>query len=169
MRGLSVRQPWAYAIAHGGKQVENRTWWTTHTGPVAIHAGLTFDRDALDCVARGIGIEPVELRAACACGAYVAVAQLVNVHFAGHLFTPSPGWVIDSRCCCEPWGVDQRYHWELADVRPLAEPIPARGQLGLWQIQDDLAARVRASADLALADGSVGKDASHPRCQDARP
>ena len=26
-----------------------------------------------------------------------------------------------------------RYAWLLSDVRPLAAPIPAKGQLGLWR------------------------------------
>lgn len=40
---LSVRQPWAWLIVQGLKDVENRTWHTTHRGPVWIHAarGMT--------------------------------------------------------------------------------------------------------------------------------
>lgn len=40
---ISVRQPWAWLIVNGYKDIENRTWATTHRGPVLIHAakGLT--------------------------------------------------------------------------------------------------------------------------------
>ncbi len=40
---LSVRQPWAWAIIHAGKDIENRTWRTDFRGPVCIHAakGMT--------------------------------------------------------------------------------------------------------------------------------
>ena len=38
MKALSVRQPWAWAIMHAGKDVENRTRITRYRGPVAIHA-----------------------------------------------------------------------------------------------------------------------------------
>lgn len=31
-----------------------------------------------------------------------------------------------------------RYAWLLSDVRPLAVPIPAKGQLGLWRWEGDL-------------------------------
>lgn len=43
MKALSIRQPWAWLIIHGGKNVENRTWHTKHRGRFAIHAsqGLT--------------------------------------------------------------------------------------------------------------------------------
>jgi hypothetical protein len=42
---LSIRQPWAWLIIHGGKDVENRTWKTKFRGAVLIHAakGLTAD------------------------------------------------------------------------------------------------------------------------------
>lgn len=40
MRALSIRQPWAWAILHAGKDVENRTWRTSVRGPVLIHAGM---------------------------------------------------------------------------------------------------------------------------------
>lgn len=38
MKALSVRQPWAWAIIHAGKDVENRSRITRYRGPVAIHA-----------------------------------------------------------------------------------------------------------------------------------
>jgi len=36
---LSVRQPFAWAIIHAGKDIENRTWHSGVRGPVLIHAG----------------------------------------------------------------------------------------------------------------------------------
>lgn len=43
MKVLSVRQPWAWALIYGGKDIENRSWKTQYRGPVAIHAskGMT--------------------------------------------------------------------------------------------------------------------------------
>ncbi len=39
LRALSVRQPWAWLIVNGYKDVENRSWATKHRGPLLIHAG----------------------------------------------------------------------------------------------------------------------------------
>lgn len=47
MKTLAVRQPWAWAIARGHKNVENRGWVTPHRGPLAIHAGLRPDDDGV--------------------------------------------------------------------------------------------------------------------------
>jgi hypothetical protein len=48
IRGLTIRQPWASAIAFGDKRVENRSWPTAYRGLVAIHAGLSVDWDAAE-------------------------------------------------------------------------------------------------------------------------
>ncbi|EPA7489326.1 ASCH domain-containing protein [Yersinia enterocolitica] len=38
MKAISIRQPWAWLIINGLKDIENRTWCTTYRGPVLIHA-----------------------------------------------------------------------------------------------------------------------------------
>ncbi len=45
MKTLSIRQPWAWAILHAGKCVENRSWQTPYRGPVLLHAGKRAYRD----------------------------------------------------------------------------------------------------------------------------
>jgi len=42
MRALSLHQPWAWALIHGGKDVENRSWPTRFRGPLLIHATKRF-------------------------------------------------------------------------------------------------------------------------------
>lgn len=46
MKVISVRQPWAYAIIHMGKDIENRKWATKYRGPLLIHASMTIDKNA---------------------------------------------------------------------------------------------------------------------------
>ncbi|EPD3811105.1 ASCH domain-containing protein [Cronobacter dublinensis] len=38
MKALSIRQPWAWLIANGYKDIENRSWNTKYRGPILIHA-----------------------------------------------------------------------------------------------------------------------------------
>lgn len=38
MKALSIKQPWASLIAHGVKNIENRTWRTNFRGRIYIHA-----------------------------------------------------------------------------------------------------------------------------------
>jgi hypothetical protein len=48
MKALSIRQPWAWLIIAGYKDVENRTWRTTYRGPLLIHAARRPDDVILD-------------------------------------------------------------------------------------------------------------------------
>lgn len=49
MRAITVRQPWAWQIINQGKNVENRTRNIAgkYRGPIAIHAALKPDQEAL--------------------------------------------------------------------------------------------------------------------------
>ena len=40
MKVLSVRQPWAWLIVNGHKDIENREWETNLRGRVWIHTGV---------------------------------------------------------------------------------------------------------------------------------
>lgn len=45
MKALSIRQPWAWAILHAGKDIENRDWRTDFRGRVLIHTGKICTAD----------------------------------------------------------------------------------------------------------------------------
>lgn len=40
LKALSIKQPWASLIAHGIKDIENRTWKTNYRGRIFIHASF---------------------------------------------------------------------------------------------------------------------------------
>ena len=44
MKAISIRQPWAWLIVNGYKDIENRTWNTKYRGPVLIHASKGMTR-----------------------------------------------------------------------------------------------------------------------------
>lgn len=139
MKALSVRQPWAGLIAAGVKDIENRGQQTHHRGLVAVHASLRYDNAAYEQVKvrRGHGAIAVERRQLLYhLGVIIAVAEPVGCHQAGATTVK----------CCAPWGEEfhgtrPAWHWRFADVRPVT-PVPARGQLGLWTVPDDIAALI---------------------------
>jgi hypothetical protein len=47
VKALSIRQPWAWLVASGYKDIENRGWKTGFRGRVYVHAGRNFDHRAL--------------------------------------------------------------------------------------------------------------------------
>lgn len=44
MKVLSIKQPWAWLIIHGGKNIENRTWATKYRGRFLVHASQGMTR-----------------------------------------------------------------------------------------------------------------------------
>jgi hypothetical protein len=55
---ISIRQPWAWAIFHLGKDVENRSWRHRFRGPVLIHAGKGLRQADLEDCAEMIDAHP---------------------------------------------------------------------------------------------------------------
>ncbi|WP_058623180.1 ASCH domain-containing protein [Microbacterium testaceum] len=135
MRVLTVRQPWAWAIIHGGKTVENRTrnLAGSYRGPVAIHAGLAYDEDAV------IWTGPVPTPLAIdedgshrePRGHIIGVVDLVDVHAALDCMTQEHDgdWKV-----CSEWSERSGYHLVLANPRALDEPLPWKGGLGLRRL-----------------------------------
>lgn len=159
MRVLTVRQPWAWAIIHGGKDVENRVRNIAgdYRGPVAIHAGLQYDEHwASDPLAKamnehpGVWNEPQPWRAqiGAASGTILGVVDLVDVHSCSKI-----SGCVDSndrsdmrRIICSPWAEVHGTHLVLGNPRPLREPLPFTGALGLRRLDPGVVAEVLARA-----------------------
>lgn len=76
---LSIRQPWAWLIVHGYKDVENRTWRTDRRGPIWIHTGKTFDLEGYQWVRMNMPDVPLPHRAAFELGGVVGRAKITDV------------------------------------------------------------------------------------------
>ena len=70
MKILSIRQPLAYLITQGSKNIENRSWRTNYRGPFLVHASLNIDRRA--CLEHGL--DPKKLQT----GGVVGIADIVD-------------------------------------------------------------------------------------------
>jgi len=109
--------PWAWAILHPGKRIENRSWKTAYRGPLLIHASRTLlgeDLDELERVARRLRLPMPDPRTLPR-QAIVGRAILVDV-------------VEDHG---SPW-FQGPYGLVLSAVEPLADPIPMSGHQKLW-------------------------------------
>lgn len=172
MRILTVRQPWAWAIIHGGKDVENRVRSLgPYRGLVAIHAGLSIDYEAAELsfplrrawhdaglpqhMRGGLG-HPIlrefedEDAPWMPTGSVIGVVDLVDVHPAtgdGGCFVHEHSHPYTRDRYCSPWAQPNMHHLELANPRPLARPIPATGRLGLWRPGADLETAIRDQLD----------------------
>ena len=127
MKAISIRPPWAWAILHAGKDIENRTWNTKIRGTIAIHASQSMSRPYYESAIEVIGkLAPgakIPNYEAMVRGAIVGLVELVG---------------------CEErtkskWHVRDHYGFLLANPRVLREPIPCNGRLSFWNVPDTLA------------------------------
>ena len=56
-KALSIQQPWTWAILHAGKDIENRTWKTSHRGTILIHTGKRYDKIGHNYIEDVLGIQ----------------------------------------------------------------------------------------------------------------
>lgn len=123
---LSIRQPWAWAILHAGKDVENRSWQAINhglrkRGRIAIHAAKGMTRREYDEARAFMGGIGVDCPAAAALlrGGIVGSVEVVDV-------------VSQSG---SPWFFGPR-GLVLADPRP-CDFVPALGALGYFEWRRD--------------------------------
>jgi hypothetical protein len=105
---LSVRQPFAWMIVHGFKEVENRSRRINYRGPLLIHASLKLDTlydEDVAIIERQTGAQmPENLTTDDArVGGIVGIAEVVDC-------------VRDST---SPWKNPDSWGWVLANARPL--------------------------------------------------
>ena len=157
MRILTVRQPWAWAIIHGGKDVENRVRNIAgdYRGPVAIHVAMADAEGApeniwleyADFYRNKHGLRPSEFSwRDTERGHIIGVVELVAVHAsklsASESFLGAPvcfDSITPTGNLCSVWAEPNHHHLILDAARALAEPIPYRGALGLRTLPDDTA------------------------------
>lgn len=132
LRAVTLHQPWATCISHGGKRVENRGW-RPHVEPgtrIAIHAGATCDNAAWDHVRQTLW---PDILTQLPQRAVVAVATYRGVVVARE--RPGDTWAAGPLC------------WVLDEVRAI-EPVPCAGQRGLWLLSEHLTQLVAAARTL---------------------
>ncbi|HXO26303.1 MAG TPA: ASCH domain-containing protein [Thermoanaerobaculia bacterium] len=118
---LTVRQPWASLIIWGLKGVEIRSWSTDLRGTLVIHASKTVD----DAAMRRFHLQSLPTGSVLGAVSLVDVEALTSRRWGelavDHLdlgsFTPG------------------LYAWHLAEPRALDDPLPWRGERGLFELK----------------------------------
>ena len=137
MKALTIWQPWASMVAAGIKENETRGYPISYRGPIAIHAGKKsvhevwsryIDRETREVICRllnitdqaGLGVFPL--------GCVLATANLVDCIEITPYYIST---LTQDELALGDYTIG-RYAWKLADVKQFPNPIPAKGQQGLW-------------------------------------
>lgn len=135
MKALTLWRPWPWAIFWGGcrpKRIENRPWrpWPSIIGQtIALHAGKTFDKSAVDFIIDNTRLEgePRVLAAEASLEGIIGLATVRGcvdnaLDAAGEAGQGQESWFFG------PFG------WVLDDVRRLDKPVAIKGAQGLWDV-----------------------------------
>jgi hypothetical protein len=139
VRAITVRQPHAFAIMSGEKDVENRSWLPNLNLPafIAVHAAKHRGPRSTELEAE----ETVRQRLSDAGIKMPDAASLPKGALLGLAY-------IDG--CLPPlkenlgWALAGHHRWHIAKVIGLSQPIPCSGQLGLWEVPSKIAAMLNA-------------------------
>lgn len=113
---LSIRQPWAWLIVNGHKDIENRTWPTKFRGKFYVHASKGMTKDEYEYakeVAEDIGVQ-VPAFEELERGGIVGTAELVECHTQHE----------------SEWFFGQ-FGFELKNAEPMPF-VPCKGALGFF-------------------------------------
>ena len=120
MRALSIRQPWAWLVVSGYKDVENRTWATRFRGRVYVHAGRA---------AMPAGSFPAQEEYIRRAGIWIP-EDLPRGAIVGEVDIVDCVELAESPWFCGPYG------WVVAEPLRYEVPIPCRGKLGFFRVDE---------------------------------
>lgn len=123
---LSIRQPWAWLIVNGHKDIENRDWATPFRGRFLVHASKTITRKGYDqCRAECEHFLPFTSR--------YNWPAFEDLQLGGFV-----GWSTVEDCVRDhpsPWKQPDSFGFVLRDSRPIPF-VPWKGRLGWFNVPD---------------------------------
>ena len=142
MKALTVCQGWASLIFHEEfpKDVENRTWSTSHRGDLLIHAGRSQKQitESRELCSRLKIRHPRDL----VYGAIIGIVEIEDCR-------------TDSK---SPWAESGSQHWILKNPRLFERPIPCNGALSLWTPSNEVLKKIGAAGLVTLHRSVPGRN-----------
>jgi len=134
---LSLRQPWAWMVVHGGKTLENRKWRTHRRGAFIVHAAKGMTRAEYDdAVAFASVADPrvvVPAFADLVRGGFMGRACIVDV--IPPCFVPGAPLTLFSKVCTHRWHMPEQFAFVLEDAAPLPF-VPWKGELQFFNVPE---------------------------------
>lgn len=138
MKALSIRQPYAWLVVNGHKDIENRTWDTKYRGFLLIHAGKQVET-AFFNKEKTLSLADAERE----CGA--SVAALMPGRLEDYKRGGIVGYAIVQQVVTHsesPW-FSGKYGFVLTKAATLPF-IPLQGQLGLFDVPMEIEEQIKA-------------------------
>lgn len=147
MKVISLLQPWASLVVLGHKKIETRSWNTKYRGELLVHASKSpkswqglWHQEPFFSLLKDYDVPPF--------GAIIGKVNLIDVIESEHCkigVSVGIGGIGDNYL---HWDFTQlelafgdyspnRFGWLLSDPILFDKPIPAKGQLGIWNWESE--------------------------------
>lgn len=128
MKILSLIEPYATLIKNNKKVIETRSWKTNYRGELYIHASMSkISKNDLNNPPLMQLIENENMNY----GYIICKCKLVDCIYMTKEFINDIKENNYQEYICGDYQVG-RYAWILENVKPLKQPIKAKGRLGIW-------------------------------------
>ena len=137
MKALTIQEPWASLLVDLYKKFETRDWKLNYRGEMAIHSG----KQSVHIEDYPLGLEELlddleitqdELKLTKQ--KIIAIATLKEIYLMTEEFIEQQPYIERLTGVWEPG----RYAWEFTNIKPLPQPILARGLPGLWEVPSEI-------------------------------
>lgn len=157
MKVLSVQNPFSWYICSGAQVVDNRSWKTTHRGKILIHSCGMDNRKIFEEMPYQISqafLNYLKTNTVnydeCDMETIKKLLKMYNLN--KNLLSGTKkgllrsGYIIGSVDLIDvtamklnsSWANRNKYNWVLSNPKILKSPIPTKGSLGIWEVDDDL-------------------------------
>lgn len=128
MKAITIKQPWASLIAHGIKDIENRTWRTNYRGRVLIHSSakpdfepyILFNDDQISTIEKQTG----------------GIFEVLESYEHNSMIIGSVEIVDCVQNDPSVWAENGVWNWKLANPILFEKPIEnVKGKLSLWEFE----------------------------------
>jgi hypothetical protein len=129
-KAISVQAPWWWYILHGYKDIENRDWYTSQRGAVWLHVGKWWKPSE-------IAEDIADIHEAVMEPGIIVPPRLSDLQpFCGHIVGSVE--IVDCVRQHNSRWFNGRFGFVLRNPVPLDTPIPFRGQLGFFNVPEEL-------------------------------
>ena len=141
MRVITLKQPWATLLVRGQKLIETRSWTPKCLGPILVHASAKFDKaDKERCKKYPFNLfisdaNELPLGAIIGMVNIDAVFKSETIKTVDHFNNPGVHAGVEITKTEAAFGdySPNRYGWLCSNAAEFPDPIPAKGQLGIWK------------------------------------
>ncbi|MDD2181037.1 MAG: ASCH domain-containing protein [Bacilli bacterium] len=133
MKVISILEPWASLIKENIKCIETRSWKTNYRGELYIHASKRkiTKNNCIEYEEQLSLLDNIDFKY----GYIIAKCKLVDCKYMDKQLINDIK-KNHNEYICGGYSIG-RYAWILEDIEPLKKPIPAKGQLGIWNYEEN--------------------------------